>query len=239
MTIYIRDYNINKHLSLPRLATQLIVVLLCVAGCASTSEESNPSSPYGPATAIDTIAESPQPARTDTQASSIAVLDVEARVLGEARQEALVQASIEPIRSIYRQCDIDIQLTVNVQATTNSLNLSEMDIQQLSKHNNDQPVVNIIHSTDQQDVAFSYLPSQQIDSSSTAWITNRVSNACLSWIVAHEIAHIVFDHPLHVYQSNNVMNPSCSAGSNYNRKSSQPKFTEQQCVELRKNILNP
>ena len=221
---------------------QSLTLIVCLTSCAYIQNDSKPSSSENyEATIVGTNADTVTDEYTNTDVNSnsntsIPVLEIESRILGEARSPKFVAASITPIQAIYEQCGIDVQFTVKNLPIQKTADLTEDDLLRLSINNSDQPVVNVIQSTDRGDVAFSYLPSLQSAASSTAWITNRVSDDCFSWIVAHEIAHIVFNHPNHVFQRNNVMNPQCSAGSNYNRTNSAPRFTALQCRELRDNI---
>lgn len=164
------------------------------------------------------------------------LLDI--HIIGNARTTQFVENAMTDVATIYEQCEIPLISRVENLPDKHS---EDIDLEQLYSLSNEytarQPTVYIIDSTAERDVAFSYLPSIQRDVSGTAWISNRVSEQCFAWIVAHEIGHILLDDARHHQATQNVMNARCSSNNNFNRTKSLPFWSEQQCRLLKEAVL--
>ena len=157
-------------------------------------------------------------------------LPVDVTILGEVRPREFVDDAMRSVSQMYQQCGIPVKATVNEVSVETAQDIDVAGRYRLThEYASDKPGVFIVESTAERDVAFSYLPSLQRDVSGTAWITNRVSDACFAWIIAHEIGHLVLNDATHHPQRDNIMNAQCSQGSNFNTSSALPRWTLRQC----------
>lgn len=97
------------------------------------------------------------------------------------------------------------------------------------------PALFVIPATAEQDVAFSYLPSLNRRVAAASWLTDRVSDRCFVWIMAHELGHVIFDHAEHSCGSNNIMSVACKR-KNWGSRRISPDWTDEQCIELRNSM---
>lgn len=157
-------------------------------------------------------------------------LPVEVHIIGQAREVKFVEDAMGTVAEMYQQCNVPLKTTIH---NLEEVPTQDVDVQQRYQltHNYSvrKPSVFIIESSAERDVGFSYLPSLKRDVSGTAWITERVSDACFAWIIAHEIGHIVLNDGNHHPRTNNIMNARCSAGSNYNSTAALPRWSDRQC----------
>jgi len=162
-------------------------------------------------------------------------LQVEVVIAGDAREEKFVEEAMSKVADIYAQCDTALSTTLHYEPEELSNGINTTQRYELTRKYTPadtiirQPTVFVVNSTAERDVAFSYLPSLARDISGTAWITDRVSEQCFAWIVAHEIGHVILDNGKHHPRKRNVMNARCSSRSNYNRSRSLPTWTDEQC----------
>lgn len=160
-------------------------------------------------------------------------LPVDITILGEVRPREFVDDAMRSVSQMYQQCGIPVKATVNEVSVETAQDIDVAGRYRLThEYASDKPGVFIVESTAERDVAFSYLPSLQRDVSGTAWITNRVSDACFAWIIAHEIGHLVLNDATHHPQRDNIMNAQCSQGS-FNTSSALPRWTPRQCELIR------
>ena len=160
-------------------------------------------------------------------------LPVSVNIMGDVRKESFVKTSMTKVVDIYQQCGLPLSIQVNLRPEESATDMSEDKLKFLGQqHAAYPPTVYVIESTLERDVAFSYLPSLNRDVSGTAWITDRVSDACFAWVVAHEIGHIALDSSAHHPDKRNVMNRFCSGNNNFNRSTALPRWDEQQCAVL-------
>lgn len=165
-------------------------------------------------------------------------LSVEVTILGKVRTREFVDNAMQGVSQMYQQCGIPVVATVNEAAAEAADDIDVAERYRLTRqYAIDKPGVFIVDSTAEHDVAFSYLPSLHRDVSGTAWITNRVSESCFAWIVAHEIGHLVLNDGTHHPQTDNIMNAWCSQGNNFNTTSALPGWTPNQC-ELMRSVVN-
>jgi len=225
-------FGMSNHFTVGK-AAALLLISLSVLSCATTASlEPEP----------DLSRKSS--GRANSNASSIngfthfldetGSLPIEIHIVGKARDIEFVEDAMGSVAQMYRQCDIPIKAKVH--------NLEEIPPQDVDVHERyrlteeysvRKPSVFIIESSAERSVGFSYIPKLQRDVSGTAWITDRVSDSCFAWIIAHEIGHIVLNNGGHHPQTSNIMNARCSASSNYNRRIGLPRWTENQCEIMR------
>lgn len=205
-------------------------MMFFLLGCAPVKEpEQNLNLDKSP---VDEDAVSEQQHELTAPGENLPPMDV--NIIGDARSEAFVEAAMVEVADIYRQCGLSISTQVNLKSEEPTAELPQDKLNSPSQqHERYPPTVYVIESTLEGDVAFSYLPSINLDVSGTAWITNRVSDACFAWVVAHEIGHIALDSSVHHPDKRNVMNRFCSGNSNFNRSRALPRWDAQQCTDLR------
>lgn len=161
-------------------------------------------------------------------------LVIDVNIVGNARSESFVRAAMEQVSEIYQQCELSLAAEVKTWPEESSTELPLEQIYQLTRqYKQHAPTVFVIESTLENDVAFSYLPSLNRDVSGTAWISDRVSDSCFSWLVAHEIGHIALNSSEHHPSRRNVMNRFCSKNNNFNRSEFLPSWDKQQCALIR------
>jgi len=171
---------------------------------------------------------------------------VDVAIVGDARDRESVVDAMTTVSDIYDQCQIQLETTVRELPNENAVNVDSSQRYALTNKYADvaddqetMPTVFVIGSTAERSVAFSYLPSLRRDVSNTAWVSDRVSQRCLAWIVGHEIGHILLDNASHHPSTRNVMNARCSANNNFNRSSALPRWTKAQCEALRSGSTLP
>ena len=207
----------------------LVAMMLCLAGCVP-SQNSGQDLIQEQSRIGDTEDISSQ---RDITARRVDSLPVSVNIMGDVRSESFVKTAMTKVTDIYQQCGLSLSIEVNSRPEESTTDLSEGMLNFYGRqHASYPPTVYVVESTLERDVAFSYLPSLNRDISGTAWITNRVSDACFAWVVAHEIGHIALDSSAHHPDKRNVMNRFCSGNSNFNRRTALPRWDEQQCAVL-------
>lgn len=160
-------------------------------------------------------------------------IDIDVHIVGGARNANFVRSNLSDVVDIYQQCDVRLDARINELPDQESSDIALATLYALThEHAQRRPAVFLIDSTDDRELAFSYLPSFHRDVAATAWISNRVSDACFAWVLAHEIGHIVLDDATHHPSRSNVMHRSCSSG-NVGRSEALPRWSEAQCQVLR------
>jgi len=169
-------------------------------------------------------------------------LPVNVTIVGNARDRQFVSGAMDDVAEIYAQCNISLNLKVNEAEDKNAIDINVSERYALTSRyartdtqTRVWPSVFIVNSTAERDVAFSYLPSLERDVAGTAWISDRASEACFAWIVAHEMGHIILDSGVHHTDTRNVMNARCSNNNNFNRSSTPPHWSDTQCAVMRAN----
>ena len=208
----------------------VVVMVLCLSGCAPAQ---NPEQGVRlEQSSIDNVAV--DSIQRDSVSFSVDPSPINVNIIGNARSESFVKNAMIEVDDIYQQCGLPLSIQVNSEPEEITDDLTEDKLYLLSqKHAPFPPTVYVIGSTQERDVAFSYLPSIKRDVSGTAWITDRVSDACFSWVVAHEIGHVALDSGVHHPDRRNVMHRFCSGNNNFNRSTSLPRWDDQQCSVLR------
>ena len=165
-------------------------------------------------------------------------LDVDLTVLGDARDRSRIDQGVAQAKVIFSQCRIALKVNTTTLPDTVTSDITSRQRYELTRsHVDRKPAIFIVNSTVERDVAYSYLPSIQREVSGTAWLTNRVSDRCLGWIMAHEVGHILMDNSIHHSDRNNVMNAQCSV-NNYSAASTLPRWTEDQCSLMVRQLSN-
>jgi len=115
----------------------------------------------------------------------------------------------------------------------------ETRIKMVDQYKREQTILFFVPRTAEADVAFAYIPSRGTPLASSIWLTERVSEACLPWIAAHEIGHVLLDSGKHSNGSSNVMSNGCTA-NNWSNSALSPRWTIQQCLTLHRSpFLKP
>lgn len=216
--------HIGTHIRNALCCTSLLSLLACATSTAPEADLSQPGF------------EETLRARAATDSQSANRFQVDVNIVGNARDMSEVESALAGVASIYSQCDIqlDTELHSLPDEGANAVSLTSL-YGLVHDHMRQRPTVFIIDSTEERDVAFSYLPSLARDVSGTAWISKRVSEQCLAWIVTHELGHIVLDSSLHHSDPRNVMSTHCTS-YNATRITREPEWSDSQCDALREGI---
>lgn len=163
-----------------------------------------------------------------------ASLSINVGIVDDAREMDLVSSVLSGVKEIYDQCQISVAFhTVNIELEEKSVIDAKMQTRLVSEYKAESPAVFFVSGTAEEDVAFAYLPSLDSSLASSMWVTNRVSERCLTWITAHEIGHVLLDNAQHSGRAFNVMSTGCKLG-NWNNNSVSPRWMPGQCVALRR-----
>ncbi len=207
-----------------------LAMAFCLSGC-TPAKKPEPGLDFERSRIDDSSIDS---SRTDSVSNRVESSPLHVNIIGNSRNESFVNKAMIEVADIYQQCDLRLSFQVNSKTEEITTDLPEDKLYLLSQeHAPYPPTVYVIESTLERDVAFSYLPSLKRDVSGTAWITDRVSDACFAWVVAHEIGHIALDNSAHHPNKRNVMHRFCSVNNNFNRSTSLPSWDDQQCSVLR------
>ena len=226
---FLIDYD-SRQLGVFESALFMVVMVFCLSGCVPAQK---PEQGVGlEQSSIDNVAV--DSSQRDSVSIRVDPSPINVNIIGNARSESFVKNAMIEVADVYQQCGLPLSIQVNSEPEEITDDLPEDKLYFLSqKHAPFPPTVYVIGSTLERDVAFSYLPSIKRDVSGTAWITDRVSDACFAWVVAHEIGHIALDSSLHHPDRRNVMHRFCSANNNFNRSTSLPRWDDRQCSVLR------
>ena len=154
-------------------------------------------------------------------------------VVDQASSISLVEAAVASVVRIYRKCQIELQATITTLTSVSDSVINEDRRYALAReHATEKPSLFLVSDTNEHEVAYSYLPALKKHVSSTAWLTSRISDDCLAWIMAHELGHILMNSGVHSAGSKNVMSNNCTS-SNWNSIKLEPNWTPDQCVSLR------
>ncbi len=227
----------------------LFVLSVFLSSCASSdvdidsgqqvnkTEDNNPSKGATDLVVVDASNEaSIETAYTSNDKS----IDVNIVIVNEARSIDFVKSAITAASTLFEKCQITLKATLRtvVLAPDTSIN-RETQEHLVANYAVLKPALFVVPSTAARDVAFSYLPSLQLDIAGTSWMSNRVSDRCFVWIMVHELGHVMFDHAKHSAGFNNIMSVSCKL-KNWGSRKIAPDWTDEQCVELRRsNSVKP
>ena len=205
-----------------------IALILILGACSST-----PGTDLRITESGDVATNTSNNSERSTETDYFPDLSVDVFIVGEARSVSLVQAAIKNVAKIYEKCLIGLRATLSeLPAATDLVVSKEQRYTLAEKQLVTVPSVFVVFDTSEVEVAYAYLPSQRSEVSGTAWLTNRISDACFSWIMAHEIGHIVMDSAVHNAGPKNVMNNNCKS-NNWTRNQLDPGWTPIQCKALR------
>ena len=159
-------------------------------------------------------------------------LKVNVVAINGARESTLLKQVLSRVDELYQRCRITLQFdTKEIDLAAESVIDSDTRSQLAGKYKNSMPTIFFVSKTAENDVAFAYLPRLNTTSSSTVWITDRVSENCLTWISAHELGHVLLNNGKHSNGSVNVMSNGCTL-NNWNNSAAAPTWTAEQCSAL-------
>ncbi len=222
------DEVLYRYREIPRPAVTSILILIF---CFSCSQPVVPEPDLTDRNTYNTTSLLKHSDQTAAMVTADAKLPVTMVIVGEARDQPFFNEQMQQVSELYQQCGIDLQTTVRELPNEIPKAINVADRYRLTtQYAASKPTVFVIESNAERDVAFSYLPSINRDISGTAWVTNRVSEPCFAWVVAHEIGHLVLNDATHHPNPGNIMNARCSAGNNFNRSTLVPQWSNQQCA---------
>ena len=161
------------------------------------------------------------------------LLEVNIHVVNKARSIQFMSAATTAVSALFEKCQITLLTTVRSAALAPDTPINRKTRDRLvAKYAPVKPALFVIPSTAELDVAFSYLPSLNAGVAGTSWLTDRVSDRCFVWIMAHELGHVIFDHAKHSAGFSNIMSAVCKQ-KNWGSRQIAPDWTDEQCVELR------
>ena len=178
----------------------------------------------------------PQKITKRTQTSELvytpASLMIDVGIVRQAREADVLQTVFSGVNEIYQQCQISVSFdTQNIDIPENDIIDRDRRINLVEQNKDDFPTVFYVAGTAEADVAYAYLPSFDSPLASSIWVTDRVNEACLAWITAHEIGHVLLDSATHSNGSRNVMSTGCKIG-NWSNSFTKPRWTAVQCAAL-------
>ncbi len=208
----------------------LLVLSLLLSSCASNSADLDTVQQIQKAQESNAGDVAADPVLND---SSDKLLEVKVFVVDDARSLSFVSTAVTAVEALFRKCQITLSATISSieLAPDTSIDEEARDhiVAQYGVH---KPALFVIPATAEQDVAFSYLPSLIRGVAATSWLTERVSDRCFVWIMAHELGHVIFDHAKHSSGSSNIMSVACKQ-KNWGSRRISPDWTDEQCIELR------
>lgn len=204
--------------------TMVLAVTLLNVGCAN------------PGTDQQATAETRQ---TNTQESEVgdkqlasATIAVDVIIIDKARDSNLLDQVMQGVNDIYQQCQIAVTFEAqSVDLTAGQVIDKETRTNLADEYNAELATLFFVSRTAEADVGFAYLPSGEAPLASSIWVTERVSEACLPWVAAHEIGHVLLDSGKHSNGLSNVMSNGCTA-NNWSNSAASPKWTIKQCLAL-------
>ena len=219
---------ITKTVKIPSIAIFLALsVVLLSSSCI------NPKTNQ-PATSKKTqaLSEGFEAGLSDKQ-NTTASIEVNTIIIDDAREANLLDQVMQGVDSIYQQCGISVTYqSQQVDSTAEQVIDRQTRTSLVGQYKNDLITLFFVPRTAEADVAYAYIPSRGTPLASSIWITERVQEACLPWIAAHEIGHVLLDSGKHSNGSSYVMSNGCTV-NNWSNSAASPKWKVEQCLTLR------
>ena len=209
------------------MAIALSTAVVLVASCVNP----HTSQPAADET-TQTVSDDREATLADKQAST-ASTEVNVLIIDEARDSNLLDQVMQGVNNIYQQCGISVSYqSQQVDLTAKQVIDRQTRTSLVEQYKDDLITLFFVPRTAEADVAYAYIPSRGTPLASSIWITERVQEACLPWIAAHEIGHVLLDSGKHSNGSSYVMSNGCTV-NNWSNSAASPKWTVEQCLTLR------
>ena len=167
------------------------------------------------------------------QQNTTASIKVNAIIIDDARKPNLLDQVMQGVNNIYQQCGISVSYqSQQVDLTAEQVIDRQTRTSLVGQYKDDLITLFFVPRTAEADVAYAYIPSRGTPLASSIWITERVQEACLPWIAAHEIGHVLLDSGKHSNGSSYVMSNGCTV-NNWSNSAASPKWKVEQCLTLR------
>ena len=167
------------------------------------------------------------------QQNTTASIEVNAIIIDDAREASLLDQVMQGVNRIYQQCGISVSYqSQQVDLTAEQVIDRQTRTSLVEQYKDELITLFFVPRTAEADVAYAYIPSRGTPLASSIWITERVQEACLPWIAAHEIGHVLLDSAKHSNGSSYVMSNGCTV-NNWSNSAASPKWKVEQCLTLR------